>query len=400
MAMTTAVIRRVGAFCAALLMTCAAGAARAAEEPYQVHVVLELTGGGSFIGNSEKQAIELVEKRVNAGGGLAGRPLHFVFHDNQTNPQVSVQLANEVLATHPTVVIGPTILGDCNAMAPLFRNGPVLICITPSFDPPKGTYLYSSDTSTRSDAIAGMRYFRLQGLKRIAVMTSIDATGRDADKNLGEIAEFPENKDEVSIVAKVYFNPTDVSVSAQIERIKAANPQALIAWSVGTPIATVFRGLADAGLEIPVGTSKGNEVYREMEQFAAFLPKQLYFFTSPWPARGDPRVKLDPAVIEKQQEFYRACEEASFQPDEGASQGWQPAMLVTAALRKLGTGATAAQLQEYLQHLKGLASVSGFYDFEETPQRGLGVKNTLVSRWNAGAKRWDPVSELGGLPLK
>ncbi len=393
------IAKRAAALCAALLIMCVAGTSLRAQTPYEVHVVLELTGGGSFIGNSERQAIELAEKKINAGGGLAGRPLHFVFHDNQTNPQVSVQLANEVLATHPAVVIGPTILGDCNAMAPLFRNGPVLICITPSFDPPKGTYLYSSDTSTRSDAIAGMRYFRERGWKRIAVMTSIDATGRDADKNLGEIAEFPENKGQVSIVAKVYFNPTDVSVSAQIERIKAANPQALIAWSVGTPIATVFRGLADAGLDIPVGTSKGNEVYREMEQFASFLPKQLYFFTSPWPARGDPRVGLDPAVIEKQAEFYRACEEAGFAPDEGSSQGWQPAMLVAAALRKLGTDATATQLQDYLQHLKGLASVSGFYDFEETPQRGLGLKNTLVSRWNAAAKRWEPMSALGGAPL-
>jgi branched-chain amino acid transport system substrate-binding protein len=397
--MTAGMAKLAAALGAALLTTFAGNAARGAEEPYAVHVVLELTGGGSFIGNSERQAIELAEKKVNAAGGIAGRPLHFVFHDNQTNPQVSVQLANEVLATRPAVVVGPTILGDCSAMAPLFRTGPVLICITPSFTPPPGSYLYSAETATRSDAIAGMRYFRLMGWKRIAVITSIDATGRDADKNLAEIAEFPENKDAVAVVAKVYFNPTDVSVSAQIARIKDADPQALIAWSVGTPVATVFRGLNDAGLDIPVGTSKGNEVYREMEQFAAFLPRQLYFFTSPWPAHGNARLTLDGAVVEKQEEFFRAFVEAGTQPDQGSSQGWQPAMLIAAALRQLGTGASAAQMQDYLQHLKGLASVSGFYDFEATPQRGLGVRNTLVSRWNEAGKRWDAVSELGGTPL-
>jgi hypothetical protein len=74
-------------------------------------------------------------------------------------------------------------------------------------------------------------------------------------------------------------------------------------------------------------------------------------------------------------------------------------MLVASALRKLGTAATAAQIQDYLQHLKGFVGVSGFYDFEETPQRGLGVKNTLVSRWNPATKRWDAVSELGGTPI-
>ena len=397
--MRARVATKISALCALLPIALAAPSASAAEKPpYDVHVIVELSGGGAFIGSSERQAMELVEKSINSSGGVAGRKLRFVFHDNQSNPQVSVQLANSILADHPAVVIGPTLVADCGAMAPLFRNGPVLICITPSFAPPRGSYLYSSDTSTRSDAIAGIRYFRARGWKRIAIITSSDATGRDAEKNLTEIAKFPENKD-VSIVANVHFNPTDVSVSAQMERIKAANAQALIAWTVGSPVSTVFRGLRDAGLDIPVATSKGNEVYREMEQYAAFLPKELYFFTSPWPAHGDPLVKLDPPVVEEQQAFYGAFEKAGLKPDQGSVEGWQPAMLVAGALRKLGTTATAAQIQGYLQHLKGFAGVSGYYDFEATPQRGLGVKNTLVSRWNPQANRWEAVSELAGTPI-
>jgi branched-chain amino acid transport system substrate-binding protein len=396
--MKTPITKRTAALCATLLTLVILSAARGAETPYDVHVILELTGGGAFIGNSERQAMELAQKTINASGGVAGRGLHFVFHDNQSNPQVSVQLANEVLATHPAVVIGPTLLADCHAMAPLFRNRAVLICITPSFTPPQGSYLYSSDLSTRSDAIAGIRYLRLKGWKRIAVITSTDATGQDAEKNIAEIAKFPENKD-VSIVANVHFNPTDVSVSAQIETIKTANPQALIAYTVGTPLATIFRGLRDAGLDIPVATSPGNEVYREMEQFADFLPKQLYFFTSSWPARGNTRVKLPPEVVAKQQEFFRVLEDAGLKPDQGSNEGWQPAMLVGSVLRKLGTAATAGQIQDYLQHLKGLAGVSGVYDFEETPQRGLSAKNALVSRWNSATKHWEAVSELGGTPM-
>ncbi len=385
-------------FGAALAMSLNAGTLLAQDAPYDVHVIVELSGGGAFIGNSERQAMELAEKTVNAGGGIAGRKLQFVFHDAQSNPQVSVQLANDVLATHPAVVIGPTLVADCGAMAPLFRNGPVLICITPSFEPPQGTDLYSSDIATRSDAIVGMRYFRLEGRKRIAVITSTDATGRDAEKNLKEIAQFPENKD-VTLVANVHFNTTDVSVSAQIQEIKAANPQVLIAWTTGTPMATVFRGLQDAGLDIPVATTPGNEVYREMEQFAAFLPPHLYFFSPPWPARGNPKITLDPAIVQAQEEFYRTFEAAGVMPDQGSVEGWEPSMIVFSALQKLGPAATSAQIQDYLQHLKGLAGVSGFYDFEETPQRGLGVKNAIVSRWDAAAKRWDAVSELGGAPL-
>lgn len=104
-------------------------------------------------------------------------------------------------------------------------------------------------------------------------------------------------------------------------------------------------------------------------------------------------------MAEKQEEFFQAFEKIGVKPDQGSNEGWQPAMLAVGVLRSLGTGATAAQIQDYLQHLKGFAGSSGFYDFTATPQRGLGVDNTLVSRWHPEAKRWDAVSQLGGTPI-
>ena len=83
-------------------------------------------------------------------------------------------------------------------------------------------------------------------------MTSTDATGQDADKGFAELLALPENKG-VELVAHEHFNTTDVSVTAQIENIKAANPQAFIAWSTGAPSATMFRGAVQSGLTLPDG---------------------------------------------------------------------------------------------------------------------------------------------------
>ena len=88
----------------------------------------------------------------------------------------------------------------------------------------------------------------------------------------------------MKLVERAHFNPTDVSVSAQIERVKAANPQAFIAWSTGAPIATIFKGIVQAGLDVPIGTTDGNMTYAQMKQYAAFLPKQLYFPCGAWAA--------------------------------------------------------------------------------------------------------------------
>jgi len=380
------------------VLVLAAGPARAAEQSYDIHVILELTGAGAFIGGSERRGGEFAEELINKTGGIKGRPLHLIFHDNQSNPQVSVQLADDVLATHPVVVFASTLRADCGAQAPLFNNGPVLYCYTPSYHPKAGSWIYSEGVSTYDLSAAGFNFFRGMGWKRVALLTSTDATGQDAEKNILEIAKAPENKD-VQIVENVHFNTNDVSVSAQIERIKAANPQVLIAYASGTPVGTVFRNLQQAGLDLPVATTAANEIVSQMEQFAAFLPKRLYFFSSPWPAMGDKRLKMPPATAAAQKEFGQALADHHVEPDQGLAAGWEVAMLVSNALRKLGPDATAAQLQDYLQHLTGLAGISGLYDFDKRPQRGLSSENALVTTWDVKAKRFAAVSELGGAPI-
>ena len=89
-------------------------------------------------------------------------------------------------------------------------------------------------------------------------ITSTDASGQDADRALDAALSLPENKSTFQVVAREHFNPTDISVSAQIAHIKASNAQVLIAWTTGTPVGTVFRGVTEGGLDIPVVTTNGN----------------------------------------------------------------------------------------------------------------------------------------------
>ena len=82
----------------------------------------------------------------------------------------------------------------------------------------------------------------------------------------------PENH-FLSIVDNEHFTITDLSVSAQLAKIKASNAQVLISWATGTPFATVLRGLSDTGLELPLIGSPGNMTYAQMKQYVNILPK-------------------------------------------------------------------------------------------------------------------------------
>ena len=301
---------------AAILVCVTAASGASAAEPYKINVVLPLTGGAAFLGKGEQQALQIFQTMTNKEGGINGQPLEFVFHDDQTSPQTTVQIANGIFSEKPAVMLGSSIVAMCNAIAPLLKEGPFDYCLSPGVHPAVGSYQYSTSTDTHALIEALVRYFRLRGLTKIAFISSTDASGQDAERGFDEVLKLPENA-SLQVVERQRFNPTDVSVSAQIERIKAANPQALIAWSTGAPIATVFKAVLEAGLNVPVGTTNGNQTYAQMTQYKDFLPKDLYIPTSVFlPHEG--MFQLDPKVEERQKKFYAAFAAADVKPDSMA----------------------------------------------------------------------------------
>jgi branched-chain amino acid transport system substrate-binding protein len=369
-----------------------------AVEPYNINVILPLTGGASFAGKGEKVALDVFQATINKDGGINGAPLQFVFHDDQTNPQVTVQLASDIVANKPAIMLGSAIVAMCKAIAPMLNDGPVNYCLSPGVHPKEGNYQFSTSASTRALLEVLVRYLRLTGSKKIAFMTSTDASGQDADEGLNDVLKMPENA-ELQVVERRYFNPKDVNVSAQVERIKSANPQVLIAWSTGAPIGTVFKALIQAGADFPVATTNGNQTYAQMAQYKDFLPKQLYIPTSIF-IRHEGMFTLQPEVEEQQRRFYAAFAAANQRPDNMAALAWDPALLVVSALSALGPNATAKQVREYLAGQTNFAGINGIYDFKAVPQRGLTVRNALVSKWDPAAETWVAVSGPSGITLR
>jgi branched-chain amino acid transport system substrate-binding protein len=340
-------------------------------------------------------SLQLAEGVVNDTGGIGGQKLDLEFHDDQSNPQIAVQLATGSIAKKPAVILGSSLVASCRAMAPLMEHGPVQFCFSPGIHPDKG-YVFSGNISTLDLIDALVLYIRMEGWTRVALMFSSDATGQDAENGVKGALALPENK-AMQIVDTEHFNITDVSVSAQIENVKAAKPQVFIAWSTGTPIATIFKGIVQAGLDVPVATTAGNMTYAQMHQYADFLPKQLLMDSTEWVVTD--RKQLAPGVAAAQKRYFDAFAKAGVKPDVSSDLAWDPLMNVVAALRHFGPGATAEEVRAFLASQTALPGVDGVYDFVKVPQRGLGESNSVVTVWDAKADKWQPVSTAGGAPL-
>jgi branched-chain amino acid transport system substrate-binding protein len=381
----------------ALVIALCAPAGRAADE-YPIHVIVSLTGTGAFIGQGERRTLELLQSSLNTHGGIGGRPVGFVFHDDETSPQVAVQLVTELVSENVNAFLGPSLIAECNAAAPLVQRGPVMYCFSPSSHPPPGSFVFSSGVSTVDLFGTLIRYFRLKGWSRLGLLSSTDASGQDADKGFSDVLAWPENR-TVKIAEHSHFNLNDLSVAAQIETMRSAKPDVLLAWTTGTAVATIFKAIIQAGYEVPVATSAGNQSNAQMAQFASVVPKQLYIPTSTYLAH-DGLYKLDPRVEAEQQEMDRALAAANAIPDQHTAAAWDPAAILVAALRKLGTGATPEQIRQSIAGLEDYAGIDGLYNFKKVPQRGLDQNDAVVTLWQADERRWVWRSEPGGTPLK
>jgi branched-chain amino acid transport system substrate-binding protein len=374
----------------------AVGVARAADT-YDIHVILPLTGNGAFLGEGHRDSLNTLAEIVNKSNGIDGKPLRFVYHDDQSNPQVSVQLATAIIAEKPAVILGSSLVAMCAAIAPLMQNGPVNYCLSPAYHPPAGSYVFSSGASAIDQSVAVVRYYRMMGWTKIATLANTDATGQSNDKAMDEIMARPENKD-MSLVDREHFNPSDISVAAQIEHIRASGAQAIVAGVTGTAAATVFKGMIQSGLDIPIEVTSGNESFPQMDVWKDFLPKRLVMSSALFPEH-DGLLTLDPRIEEAQHAMYAALAAHHLKADNMEATSWDAALIVVAALRKLGPNATAEQIRDYIANLTDFPGIDGIYNFKTSTERGLGPDSAIAVTYDPVKKAWTWLTKPGGAPL-
>jgi branched-chain amino acid transport system substrate-binding protein len=361
--------------------------------PYELHVLLPLTGTNAFLGKVELETMKLIEQQTNGAGGIQGRPLKFVIQDDTSSPQVALQLANDLLAKKVPVILGSSSAAICSAIMPILeKSGPVEYCFSPAIHPSAGSYVFSASVGTGDLSAILVRYFRERGWRNIALLTSTDTTGQDFDRVMTAALALRENRG-VHLVAAEHFTITDVSVAAQIAKIKAAQPQALITWTTGTPFGTVLRGVRDGGLDVPVAGANSNMSYEQLEQYAAFLPAALFF---PGMRAMTPEGTGPGPIKDAQTKYFALFKSDNSRPQFANNLTWDPTMLVVDALRAIGPAATADQIHDYIEGLHSWAGINGIYDFRGGDQRGIGQLAVVVHQWDPVRKDFFVASRPGG----
>jgi branched-chain amino acid transport system substrate-binding protein len=387
--------RLVAAVFALIALGVQSQGARAAD-PYVIPVIVELTGANAYAGSTYRDALVIFQKYTNQGGGINGRPLQFNFLDDESSPQVAVALATQVLTQHPAVVIGGTQTATCAAIAPLMVNGPLDFCISPAYQPPLKSFVFATSASLSDIVQAHLKFAHLMGYHRIASIDTTDATGQVSDRTYAAAEALPENHD-LTFLPVEHLNVTDLTANAQATRIKAEHPDLIVSSSAGPAFGTALRSLHDAGVDVPFMASAANLDARLLAQYRSFMPHTIYFNSVLFFARD--RIKRGPqrTAIDA---FYDAFKGNEHTMTPGSGFAWDPALIVTSALRKLGTNATADQLHDYIENLRSFPAASGTYDFTRGDQHGLSTDAVIFLTYNQADNSFVPATTGGGVPIR
>ena len=191
-----------------------------------------ITGPASFYGLPESHAIQVAADEINAAGGIkAGATAYKVVirtADDQASPTVGVAALKKLLGEGVKFIIGPIASGVAPALKPIIEANPDVVQL---IDGSIADGLTNGTTIFRNQATVGDYNNALTSLTNaksyptVAILTDRFHAGFMGSQGvLVKSLETQNNK----VVAQEYHKLNDTDFSAQLTKIKALNPAALI----------------------------------------------------------------------------------------------------------------------------------------------------------------------------
>jgi branched-chain amino acid transport system substrate-binding protein len=199
-----------------------------------------------------KKGIELALEEVNEAGGVLGKPLEFVFRDDQGKPGEAVKIAEELMTREGTVMITGTILSNIGlAISSLAAEKKfVYLAAEPLADSivwEKGNdYTFRLRASTYMQAAMLAEAASKTDAKTYATIAPNYAYGKDA------VAAFKKAltalRPDVEFVTEQWPALFKIDAGAEVQAIERAKPDAIYNVTFGGDLAKFVREGTTRGL--------------------------------------------------------------------------------------------------------------------------------------------------------
>src|ERR671915_2378597 len=236
----------------------AAGAGRNGAAPIELAMISPLTGPLSFVGQDNRAGVEAAIREINRAGGIRGRQIRLTIFDDASNPSQGVVHMQRIASDAKYLgVIGSGFSSVGLAVAPIVsatRIPYISMASSAAQVTPAKPYYFMTTATSRLFAYSMAAHLRSQGIRRIAVMADNGGFGSEGVRNLNELAR----AFRFQIVEEILFPLTSTSFTAELNRVKNSNAQALWLWNATTLAVTITKEAKRLGLSQRLVLTGGN----------------------------------------------------------------------------------------------------------------------------------------------
>lgn len=291
-----------------------------------------------------KKGIELALKEVNAAGGVLGRPLEFIFRDDDGKPGDAVKIAEELMTRDGVVMLTGTILSNVGLAISSYagEKGYIYLASEPLADDlvwkSGNPYTFRLRTSTYVQAAILAEQAAKTDAIRYATIAPNYAYGTAA------VAAFKESltrlKPEVEFVTEQWPALFKIDAGAEVQALEASKPDAIYNVTFGTDLQKFVREGTTRGLfegRTVYGLLTGEPEY--LEPLGAEAPEGWIVTGYPWYGftSGPEKVFVD---------SYMAAFPGET-PKIGSIVGYMTVQSIAALIEKAGSTETPALLEAF-----------------------------------------------------
>ncbi|MGP8051640.1 MAG: ABC transporter substrate-binding protein [Desulfobaccales bacterium] len=338
-------------------------------EPYVIGGIFSITGPQSYLGEPERNSMELVAQEINAKGGLNGHPLKLVIYDDEGDVTKARLDAEKLLQKDQALaIIGPSLTPTSMTVLEITQKAkvPLISCAAAAaITSPAGDRAWVFKTA-QTDQMAVARiyqYCQKHGIAKVAILTMSTGFGvAGKEQLLSQAAKYA-----IEVVAQEVFGEKDTDMSPQLTKIKGTPAQAVICWGTGPAPALVAKNLKQLGLTLPLIQSHGaaSKKFIELAGEAAagvVMPAGKLAIYQQLPD-SDPQKAVCREYAEKYQAKYKTPE-SSF-----GGYAYDAQRMLDQALQQ--AGADQAKIRDALEGIKNFAGVSGVFNMSPEDHNGL-----------------------------
>ena len=318
-----------------------AGVPAAQAADIRIGVAEALSGGAAQYGISIRNGFQMAAEEINAAGGINGSKIELVIEDEQGKKDEAINAFKKLIFQDKALMLfGPTLSNSAQAADPIAQGAKIVVFGTSNTADgitTIGDHVFRNSV-TEADVlpVTIKTAVKHANIKKVAVLYGNDdvftKSGYDNFKKALDDLKIPVTTTET-------FAKGDVDFKAQLTKIKATNPDAIVLSALlaeGAPVMVQARQL---GLNVPfIGGNGMNSV--KVFDLAKGASDGLWV-GSPW--------SIENRTAENNSFIIAYTKKYSAPPDQFAAQAYDAMHIATEALKKIKLSGDLAKDREALQ---------------------------------------------------